>query len=694
MTAMTRTEILAPAGSPETIFPAVRMGADAVYLGAELFSARGNAGNFGREELHNAVKYCHARGVAVHLACNTLIHDDEIHAALELIKYACESHIDAVIVQDIGLASLIRKAAPNMVLHASTQMSVHTSEAAKMLYDMGFERVVLARELSKNEIIEIADTLRRDNCPIELEVFVHGALCMCVSGQCYMSAMLGSRSGNRGLCAQPCRLPFDAGGNGHDLSLKDLSLISNLRELHEIGVTSFKIEGRMKRPEYVAAAVAACRQGLDKGYVDDSILEKLHAVFSRSGFTDGYYKGKLGAEMFGTRSKDDVTSASNKLLSQIRTMYKDETPKIPVSFSIYVKSGEKSHLTACDNDGNISQAEGDIPETAIKVPLSAQRCESSLKKTGGTPFFIDKIEYHIDDGLSLSAQSLNALRRTALNSLLAKRESSEPIPFTFPKIPSPRTYKSQSKMGMRAHFRNSNISDDFLYCELIYVPMFMPDNEITALIDKGFAVAVEIPRAMFGREHEIEKRLTDLKNLGVYEVLASNIGAVATARKLGMDIHGGFGLNLTNTASLEWTADIGLLDVEVSFELTLKQIEALGGDIPRGIISYGRLPLMLTRNCPHQNDGKGCKNCKTPPTIRDRKGKKFPIICDKRSCEILNCVPLILSDRQSEIKNVDYQVFNFTVENSVETRGKLLDYLNNKCANGEFTRGLYYRGTE
>lgn len=694
MTTMTRTEILAPAGSPESVFPAVRMGADAIYLGAGLFSARGNAGNFSREELSETVKYCHARGVTVHLACNTLIHDDEIASALDLIKFACEIHIDAVIVQDIGLASLIRSAAPKMALHASTQMSVHTPEAAKMLYDMGFERAVLARELSKNEIIQIADTLRQNNCPIELEVFVHGALCMCVSGQCYMSAMLGSRSGNRGLCAQPCRLPFDAGGNGHDLSLKDLSLISNLRELHEIGVTSFKIEGRMKRPEYVAAAVAACRQSLDRGYVDSDILEKLRAVFSRSGFTDGYYKGNLGAEMFGTRSKEDVTSANSKLLSQIRTLYKDETPKIPVSFSLDIKSGEDARLTACDSDGNISEVKGDIPEAAIKVPLSAERCEGYLKKTGGTPFYVDKIKYNIDDGLSLSAQALNALRRDALSALLAKREDIKPIPFTSPEIPSPRTHKAQNKPSIRAHFRNGDIPDDFLGCELIYIPMFLPDNQINALIDKGFAVAAEIPRAMFGREQEIEKRLGELKALGVYEVLASNIGAVATARKLGMDIHGGFGLNLTNTASLEWAANLNLLDTEVSFELTLKQIEALGGDIPRGIISYGRLPLMLTRNCPHQNDGKGCKNCKVPPMIHDRKGKKFPIVCDKKSCEILNSVPLILSDRQDEIKGIDYQVFNFTVENSVEICGKLRDYLSNAPANGEFTRGLYYRGTE
>ena len=688
---MIKTEVLAPAGSPEVIYPAVRMGANAVYLGADIFSARGNAGNFNREQLLDAVKYCHARNVAVHLACNTLIHDDEIESALKLIEYACKIGIDAVIIQDIGLASLIKKAAPNMVLHASTQMSVHTAEAAKMLYDMGFERVVLARELSKLEIKEIADKLKAMNCPIELEVFVHGALCMCVSGQCYMSAMLGGRSGNRGLCAQPCRLPFNAGGNGHDLSLKDLSLISNLRELHEIGVTSFKIEGRMKRPEYVAAAVSACRQSLDKGFADADILEKLRAVFSRSGFTDGYYTGKLGPEMFGTRSKEDVTSATNKLLTQIRTSYKDEMPLVPVSFRLELKNGIPTRLSVCDNDGNSAEVFGDIPEKALNVPLSAERCEGYLNKTGGTPFYADKIDCIIDSGLTLSAKALNAMRRDILQALLAKREQLKPIDFEMPNVIKPSTHNTRG-MNFRAKFRNENIPDDFLDCELIYVPMFLPNSEIISLMDRGFAVAVEIPRAMFGRETEIENRLRELKDLGIYEVLASNLGAVALAKKLRMDIHGGFGLNIANTAALEWAESIGMLDVEVSFELTLAQIARLGGTIPRGIISYGRLPLMLTRNCPVKNDGKGCKNCKTPPTIRDRKGKDFPIICDKKSCEILNCVPLILSDRQDEIKNVDFQILQFNVENSVESSGKLKEYVEKNSPKAEFTRGLYYRG--
>lgn len=687
---MFNTEILAPAGGMESIYPAVRLGADAVYLGAEKLSARGGAENFDRRQLKEAVEYCHARGVKVHLACNTLLRDEELSQALDIIKYACKIHIDAIIVQDIGLASLIKSAAPDMPLHASTQMSVHTPAATELLYDMGFSRAVLARELSKKEIIEIAKV-----SPIELEVFVHGALCMSVSGQCYFSAMLGSRSGNRGLCAQTCRLPFDAGcGKGFDLSLKDMSHISYLRELRDIGIMSYKIEGRMKRPEYVAAAVAACRQSLDNGFVSEDIMQKLSAVFSRSGFTDGYYNGKLGEEMFGIRSKANVTSATNKVMSQLRTMYKDEAPRVPISFDISVKSGKPSKLCVKDNDGNSITVEGEVPQKAEKVALTDEKCKGYLKKTGGTPFGATDICCDIDSGIMLPAFALNALRRNALDELLKKRSISKPIGFNEITLPKANTRTQKTKISTRARFCDTNVPDSFLNCELIYVPLFAKDSELVSLMNRGFAVAAEIPRAMFGRESQIEKRLAEVKNLGINEVIASNIGAVALAQRLDMDIHGGFGLNIMNTASVEWAEDMGLLDIETSFELTLEQISKLGGNIPIGIISYGRLPLMLTRNCPAQNSAYGCRNCKNPPKLRDRMSKEFLIGCDKQSCEILNSVPLVLSDRQDEIKGVDFQVLRFSVENSVEKEENLQLFNKQEPPKSQFTRGLYYRGVE
>ena len=305
---MNKPEILAPAGSFDSLTAAVRCGADAVYLGGRELNARRNAANFSDEELAQAVEYCHARGVKVYITLNTLVRDDEMETAMNAVRCACDVKADALILQDIGLTSLIRRAAPDMPLHASTQTSVQTLDGIKMLADMGFCRAVLPRELSKKEIEKIAA-----QSPIELEMFVHGALCMCLSGQCQLSAVLGSRSGNRGLCAQPCRLPFAAdGGTGHDLSLKDMSLIEYLPELAQMGVLSFKIEGRMKRPEYVAAAVTACKKSL----AGESAAEYEHtlgAIFSRSGFTSGYYNGALGRDMFGVRRKEDVTAAKDVL---------------------------------------------------------------------------------------------------------------------------------------------------------------------------------------------------------------------------------------------------------------------------------------------------------------------------------------------------------------------------------------------
>ena len=678
-------EILAPAGGFDTVMPAVRAGADAIYLGARELSARANAKNFSNEELKNAVDYCRARGVKVYLACNTLVRDDELKKALKIVEYACSIPVDAIIIQDIGLISLVREAAPEMRLHASTQMSVHTLKGVELLADMGFKRVVLSRELSRDEIAEIAQ-----KSPIELEVFVHGALCMSVSGQCYFSAMLGGRSGNRGACAQPCRLPFSVdGGTGHDLSLKDHSIISKLRELEKTGVASAKIEGRMKRPEYTAAAVAACRQSLDTGETDPELMRKLEAVFSRSGFTDGYYSGRLGAEMFGIRSKDDVMSATSKVFNSLHALYKDERQSVPIKAELAVKRNEPSVLNVSDGVRTVTVS-GAVPEEAVKVALSEEKCESFIRKTGGTPFRLEAFKSVIDDGLSMSALEMNSLRRRALEELLQKRTFKEPIAFSGVTLPQTDTRPKKQPKNVRARFRNADIPDEFLDCELIYVPYDLDDGEYEALMDRGFALAIEIPRGMFGLEKKIYERLLHLRSLGINEVLASNLGAVELARELELDIHGGFGLNLTNTASIEWAESMGFLDAEVSFELTLEQISKLGGRLPLGIISAGRLPLMLTRNCPADNSRSGRDNM----LLKDRKGMEFPMNEYGSCTEVLNSVPLELSDRKHEILGVDFEVLRFSVENYVETGEYFKDFNSEKPRKTHFTRGLYYRGVE
>ncbi len=682
-----KIEVLAPCGSLDALTAAVRSGADAVYIGLRQFSARAYADNFGDDELRRAAQYCRIHNVKLHTAVNTLVSDDEIRGALEEAVKAYRLGADAFIVQDWGLAMFIKKACPDASLHASTQMTVHTPEGARFLYEKGFERVVLAREMNRREIEEVVKS-----CPVETEVFVHGALCMCVSGQCYLSAMLGGRSGNRGRCAQPCRLPFSVkGGTGHDLSLKDNCIINDLRELSEIGVTSAKIEGRMKRPEYVAQAVRACRQAADKGYADDETLGELRSVFSRSGFTDGYYKGELGRNMFGTRSKDDVTSASSKLLAQIRAGYKDETQTEPVDFTLAVKSGQPSVLKA--SSGNFTATVcGAAAEAAKSVPLSDEKACVQLQKTGGTPFFAKKITADIDSGMTIPIAEINRMRRDALSQLEGMISCPKQREVCAVAIDKPRAHRTNGTK-LRAVFTHCCIPSEFKRCELVFVPLFSKTDEIIKLKEDGFNVGVKVPRVIFGMENKVSQKLRELSECGISDVLCGNIGTAALAVKLGLRVHGGFSLNVFNTYSIEFMKDMGLCDTEVSIELTCAQINALGGSFPRGAVAYGHLPLMIMRNCPNKN-GAGCKKCGGKSTITDRKGIEHTLMCDGVCTELLNADPLIISDKQRELGGVDFLTLAFTYETSDECRRILKMYENGGSPTGRFTRGLYFRGVE
>ncbi len=692
---MNNLEILAPAGSMESLIAGVRNGANAVYLGAQLFSARSSAKNFNKDELKEAIRYCHIRDVKVYLTVNTLIHDDELENAINLIKYAANIGIDAIIIQDVGLAKLVRKAIPSINLNASTQMSVHTPMGAKFLYDMGYKRVVLSREMSESEIKEVSDFCRKNSSDIELEVFVHGALCMCVSGQCYLSAMLGSRSGNRGACAQPCRLPFAVqGGTGYDLSLKDLSLIHHLNELKQIGVTSIKIEGRMKRPEYVAAAVDCINDACKNGFVDNNKFSDLNAVFSRQGFTDGYFINKTGRDMFGKRTKEDVISATNNVFSKIKQTYLSENPSIPLKLIFTAKNKKPLQLTVIDDKNNSAVVAGNIPETAIKVALSQERCIAQLSKTGGTPFFAKEIICDIDDNLSVPISEINQLRKSAIEIIEDKRAYVPQIQVNDIYLPISNPKPKSKTIKNRAVFSNSDIPKYFKNFEFVFVPLTTSQRELQRLINEGFNIALDIPRCMFGREKLVDNLLEKAKSYGINDILVSNIGAVPIAKKYGFNMHGGFGLNITNTASLLWAEDVGFKDIELSFELTVSQINDMGADIPRGVIVYGHLPLMITRNCPVINNGNICHNCKTPQFITDRKGIKFPIKCNFGCSELFNSVPLRMIDRINEFSNIDFVIYRYTVENSVEILEKSKVFnINNKSENN-FTRGLYYRGVE
>ncbi len=677
---MDKPEILAPAGGFEALVAAVRCGADAVYLGGKTLNARRSASNFDDDALFNAAEYCRARGVKLYLTLNTLAADNEIEEAIKAVKRACAIGVDALILQDIGLAALVRDCC-DLPMHASTQMSVQTPSGLAPLQDMGFRRAVLPRELTKDEI-EAAVKLS----PIETEVFVHGALCMSVSGQCYLSAVLGARSGNRGLCAQPCRLPFTAqNGTGHDLSLKDLSLLHALPELAKTGVTSFKIEGRMKRPEYVAAAVTACRMALD-GAVTQEIEAALKSVFSRSGFTDGYYMDKRGREMFGTRRHEDVASAA-PVLSGLAKLYEKEPQTVPVKFAFDCESGKPMKLSASARGQSFEAMSQTIPSPAVKRELTITDIKVQLSKCGGTCFYVEKIDVTLGEGLYVSLSELNALRREALEGL-EKILTAPPKREIKSSLPTIQPHKA-GKRSFYARFSSAaQIPDNLENIKKIILPLYCDKDDFIK-----YNAAVELPRGIFGASEAVNKKLTALKEIGVTHAVCGTLDGVALAKKAGLTFSLGFGSNLYNSYAVAEAARQGAEEVLLSAELTANEAARVGGELPRGVFAYGCLPLMLTRNCPAAN-GQSCAECGRSGALTDRLGIIFPIDCRSGCAEVLNSRPVYMADKIGDIKNADFLLMYFTTERKPEVEDILNSYRLGLPPEGEFTRGLFYRGTE
>ena len=638
---MAKIEILAPAGGYDSVVAAVRSGADAVYVGEKRFSARASAKNFSDEELRHAVAYCHVHGVKVYVTLNTLVFDEEFEALAAAIRAAAEADADALIVQNMGVARLARQIAPELPLHASTQMSVHTASGVQALCEMGF----------------------------------------------------GSRSGNRGACAQTCRLPFSVNSQkgGYALSLKDNSLIPHLADMQAIGIASAKIEGRMKRPEYVAAAVRACVEQRDFGFITDQTAAQLRGVFSRTGFTDGYYTGKRGAGMFGTRTRDDVVSADEKLLAQIRQGYKDEYSHVPLSGSFSAKIGERAALTLTDGAHTVAVFSECKAEPAQKVALTAEKCRFQLGKTGGTAYLLDAVSINIEEALSLPLAALNTMRREALEQMNRLRANRHHYQINNITIQAPEPYRPSARTT-RVRIPKTKIGKGFRACEIVFVPLFSDTREWERLQQEGYPLGVEIPRGMFGREEQIERQLRRAGEAGVTHALCQNIGAVYVAKQLGFVLHGGFGLNLCNTYDLLWAEETGLADTELSLELTFERIDRLGGSIGRGIVSYGYLPLMLCRNCPAKSIGLDCKTCKNNSKMTDRKGKRFLLRCDGNSTEVLNCVPLYIAEKEISKLSTSFRVLRFTVENYVENVENAWEINDFSMLKDNFTRGLYKRG--
>ncbi len=673
-------EVLSPVGKPETLAAAVRSGADAVYLGSTEFSARRNAGNFNRTELKNAVEYCHIHGVKVYLTLNIMLKDSEINDALTLASYANEIGVDALIIEDLGIAKLIRDNLPDLPIHASTQMTVHSVSALPLLKELGFSRVVLSREMSKREIAAFCKAAREYD--ISVEVFVHGALCMSVSGQCLLSAFIGRRSGNRGLCAGPCRLPFEVtGGTGYDLSLKDLSLINYVKELEEIGVASLKIEGRMKRPEYVAAATAAVRQAIDEGCVKAELENSLKNVFSRSGFTSGYFEEKIGRDMFGIRTKDDVISSA-AALSNLHEYYRNERQSVGIDITVSLSENKEVTATATDGINSVSVI-GDTVERAQKVALTEENVKSALSKLGSTPYFVKEITVNMQDGLFLPAKSLNEIRRQLCEILDNKRT----------KPPLRRNLFKECELKSRLHgkplifcqYYNAAQITENKNIDGIILPLF---EDFKGLKENIFKIA-ELPRYIKDEE-KVKSRLLKIKNEGVTHALCGNLASVQIAKECGLKIIGDRGLNTANSVSAKVLEDFGVDAVTFSAENTFSETEKIKTQLDTGIFAYGKIPLMLTLNCPLKN-GRNCKECDKHGFLTDRVGEKFPVRCKNSYSEVLNCKPIYLADKQNDISKFDFLILSFTDEKTEDINRIINAYKSGDTPDFEFTRGLYYR---
>ena len=690
-------ELLAPAGSMEALRAAVQNGANAVYLGCGQFNARQSAKNFTPQALTEAIKYCHIRGVAVHLTLNTLVSDRESEEAAALIRHAAAAGIDAFIVQDLGIVQLCRQIAPDVPLHGSTQMTVHSLPGVQFCAGLGMSRVVLSRELNRDEIRYICA-----NSPIEIEVFGHGALCMSYSGQCYMSSVIGCRSGNRGRCAQPCRKSYgyNRWENKYPLSLKDNCTVRYVKELEAMGVASLKLEGRMKRAEYVAAVTQVYREAIDSGKVTKPMLDQLSTAFNRQGFTD-YYTGTTGSHMFGIREEAE---SNPRWCKEMRQTYETvENPLVPVEFQMVVHTGQ-TILTVTDPEGRVCSMTGPAPEPARVMELTHDALASRLNKTGGTPYRCARVRTDIAPGLTLSAAAINSLRRDVLNLLTAQRARREnPV---LGKPAKQAHYKGLStppgltvQVSTREQITPKLIKER---PEVLYVPLHLlcQDPDFCRRIAEQVNICAVLPRIVHdGELPKLRQEMETVKALGVREVLIGNVGLLLPARECGMRARGDFGLNLYNSGAVNFARDLQLRSACLSYEMTMPQIRDVSKAVPCELLVYGRLPLMLTEHCLIRGKTGQC-TCKTAPAkLTDQTGAEFPIIKDGDSCRsvLLNGKKLYWLDRQADLARLGLWATRlyFTTENPREV-DRILTAAQNPTPfdPGAATRGLYLRGLD
>lgn len=692
-------ELLSPAGSPEAVIAAVQNGADAVYMGFGDYNARRGAKNFSEEEFAKAVRYCRVRGCKVYVTLNTLVGDREMEAALADAKRASQLGADAILVQDLGLAQVLRRALPDIELHASTQMSIHNLEGVRAAAEMGMTRAVLARELPLNEIRYICQ-----NSPIEIEVFVHGALCFCHSGQCYMSSLIGRRSGNRGMCAQPCRMQYSMGGRMDDypLSLKDNCLVNNLKELEDAGVACVKIEGRMKRPEYVAIVTGVYSKAIKENRRPTAEeMELLESAFSRQGFTTGYLDGTK-KDMFGVRGEPD--KSQEKMFTSVRKEYGDgEVRRVPVQFYVKAQKDRRIQAACIDADGHKVIVKGPEPQPARSQQLTSAAIDAQMHKTGGTPYLCEKSESRVEPGLFLPAAALNELRRELIAQMTELRAAPpDRRALRMPQKPVGTPYVSEPATIFQI-LTASQLTAELaaLKPDYIYVPLEVMAENFEALepfLAAGATPVVILPRVIMDSE---TKKVMDMLNLlfdlGVNEALCGNLGHIMLARRAKMKVRADFGMNVFNSWTMDMLAKAGVLSATASFEMRLKQVRDLAKTVDTELIVYGRLPLMVSDQCVIKNSAGRCA-CDTPKELSDRMGSVFPVVREFGCRNVIyNAHKLYLADRKEELFECGLWAHRLIF--STESARECADVARGYKGQSDYkpnvlTRGLYFRGVD
>ena len=700
-----RYEILAPAGTYETFLAVLQAGADAVYLGGEMFGARAYAGNLSEEEILKAIDYAHIHGKRIYLTVNTLLKNNELFDRLyDYLRPYYEAGLDGVIVQDYGVMKFVHDNFPKMEIHASTQMTITDGHYTDFLKRYNVTRIVPAREMSLSDIKKL-----RAHTDMEIECFVHGALCYSYSGMCFMSSFIGGRSGNRGRCAQPCRLNYC---DSNILSLKDLCTLDILPDILDAGVFSLKIEGRMKSPVYAAGVTSIYRKYVDlyeakgrNGYkVDKADKDKLLMLFDRGGMTDGYYVRHNGPEMIADENKSDKSLlAKEQFEKEIADLYLNKSLKQKINITASFTVGENAIVTVYDYDGNCVTVEGDVVDKAINKAMSDEDINKQLSKLGNSYFEADNIDINVSGDVFIPNKSLNELRRRAVDqfakiTLSGFRRKADRVVYNLEESKSITSLLvvRVSDFGQAKTALDREIGRLVIECELF------KDEEYDQIIDlchsKGVDCFLGLPRVFKGHLEWLKNHNFDgfyIRNIAEYQCIRShNISGICVAD---YTVYG------FNNLSVWVLRDIGFDEVVSPIELNEKELNHLSNN--GEMVVYGRMPLMITANCIDKTNGKCHKPFGRFGVIMDRKNAKLPYVAACKYCYnvIYNSVPVYLIDKLGQIMENKVQNYSLcftdesasSVGNIIDMAISVLEGKDNEVIMPEaFTRGHFTRGVE